>query len=141
MRQLLHVAMEQHIFREAPGRPGVVTHTPALRVLVEDDLLYQWVAWYTGNYISKVGGAQNVSAAAKIPPLAPLSTLVSFQFHQEDYTRSDSYLPEGEDWAASYRAVDAMSKWPGSGEPDQTGFALAHGKAMYEYLSEHPNIL
>lgn len=34
-----------------------------------------------------------------------------------------------------------MAKWPDSGEPDQTGFALAHGKATYDYLSEHPESL
>ncbi|KAL1871615.1 hypothetical protein Daus18300_004615 [Diaporthe australafricana] len=34
-----------------------------------------------------------------------------------------------------------MTKRPDSGQPGQTGFALAHGKAMYEYLSRHPDSL
>lgn len=138
MRQLLRVAMAQHIFSEAPGRPGVVIHTPASRVLVEDDLLYQWVAWYTGKFPSS--GLKMLSAMQQ-RSIAYFSTPVPFQLYHGDQLYSDSYSSEGEGWAASYRAVDAMSKWPGSGEPDQTGFALAHGKAMYEYLSGHPDSL
>lgn len=30
-------------------------------------------------------------------------------------------------WSAASRVVDAMEKWPGSEEPNEAGFALAHG--------------
>lgn len=44
----------------------------------------------------------------------------------------------GEAWASAYHTCTAMDRWPGSGEPAQTGFALAFGgKALFEYLSEH----
>lgn len=89
LRRLLRLAMTQHIFHEP--RPGVVAHTPASRVLAEDELLHQWISWCMQ-----------------------------------------------EAWTSAYHTCNAMEKWPGSGEPNQTGFALAHGeKAMFEYLSEH----
>lgn len=68
MRQLLRVAMAQHIFREVPGRPGTIVHTPASRMLVEDDLLYQWVAWYTGML------SQNSFFSPPSPPSHPLNS-------------------------------------------------------------------
>lgn len=46
-----------------------------------------------------------------------------------------------EGWKASYHTCEAMVKWPDSEEPDQAGFSLAHGKAMFSYLSEHPDSL
>ncbi|KAK8024993.1 S-adenosyl-L-methionine-dependent methyltransferase [Apiospora arundinis] len=39
-------------------------------------------------------------------------------------------------WPACTRVVDAMQKWPGSGEPNETGFSLANNtdKSIYEVL-------
>lgn len=90
MRRLLRLAMSQHVFHEP--RAGAVAHTAASRLLAEDALLHQWMAWKTD-----------------------------------------------EGWAASQHACAAMAAWPGSGEPGQTGFALAHGgQAMWPYLSGQP---
>lgn len=48
----------------------------------------------------------------------------------------------GEGWLGAYHACAAMARWPGSGEPDETGFALGHGgEAMWDYLSTHPDSL
>ena len=39
-------------------------------------------------------------------------------------------------WPSEVRTIDAMEKWPGSQEPDQTGFALSDpsGKAFFDIL-------
>ncbi|KAJ4420448.1 hypothetical protein N0V82_004324 [Gnomoniopsis sp. IMI 355080] len=59
----------------------------------------------------------------------------------EDETVS-SYLRFKTDdlWHAAFHLCDAVAKWPGSEEPNQTGFAVAHNtdKTMFDYLSEHP---
>lgn len=47
-----------------------------------------------------------------------------------------------EGWKGAYHTCEAMSKWPDSGEPNETGFALGHeGHAMWDYLSKHPDSL
>lgn len=93
MKRMLRLAMSQHIFQEI--RPGVVAHTAASRLLAEDELLHQWMAWKTD-----------------------------------------------EGWSGALHSCEAMAKWPDSGEPDETGFALAQGgQAMWPYLSERPDRL
>lgn len=87
MRRLLRLCTSQHIFTEP--REGVLAHTAASRLLAEDKLLRQCLAWRSGA-----------------------------------------------SWAAALQTCAAMAKWPGSEEPTETGFALAHGgKGMWEYLS------
>lgn len=45
-----------------------------------------------------------------------------------------------EAWNSAYQTSTALEKWPGSGEPAETGFALAHGgQPLFEYLSRHPD--
>lgn len=47
-----------------------------------------------------------------------------------------------EGWKGAYHTCEAMAKWPDSGEPNETGFALGHeGHAMWDYLSKHPDSL
>ncbi|ROW15360.1 hypothetical protein VPNG_02376 [Cytospora leucostoma] len=43
-------------------------------------------------------------------------------------------------WHAAFHTCDAVAKWPGSEEPNQTGFAVAKqtDKSMFDYLSDHP---
>ncbi|KAI1286566.1 sterigmatocystin 8-O-methyltransferase [Xylaria venustula] len=43
-------------------------------------------------------------------------------------------------WPASTKMVDALQKWPGSQEPNQTGFTLANGseKSIYQILEADP---
>lgn len=43
-------------------------------------------------------------------------------------------------WHAAFHLCDAVAKWPGSEEPNQTGFAVANqtDKSMFDYLSDHP---
>ncbi|KAI9646018.1 hypothetical protein NHQ30_005456 [Ciborinia camelliae] len=43
-------------------------------------------------------------------------------------------------WQAASQTVNAMVKYPGSQEPNQTGFALANGtdKSVFEVLSQNP---
>ncbi|KAI1410075.1 S-adenosyl-L-methionine-dependent methyltransferase [Hypoxylon sp. FL1857] len=91
VRKLLRHAMTQHIFHEP--RPGVVAHTAASRVLVEDKGLYNWLRFSTDDL-----------------------------------------------WHAAYHTGDAMAKYPGSEEPNETGFALSNqtDKDMYHFFSEHP---
>lgn len=44
----------------------------------------------------------------------------------------------GEAWTSAYHTCPALEKWPGSGEPAETGFVLAHGgQPLFEYLSEN----
>lgn len=126
MRQLLRMVMAQHIFREVPGRPGVIVHTPASRILAQDDLLHQWLAWNTGKVPARGSNRPHHRKTSSITGNTPII---------------DFYLPQDEDWAASCHASAAMAKWPDAGEPDQTGFALAHGKTTYDYLSENPKSL
>lgn len=93
MRRLLRLAMSQHIFHEP--RPGVVAHTAASRLMAEDELVHQYMAWKAN-----------------------------------------------EGWLGAYHTCDAMAKWPDSGEPNETAFALGHGgKGMWEYMSAHPESL
>lgn len=90
---MLRLAIAQYIFQEV--RPGVIAHTAASRLLAEDELLHQWMAWKTD-----------------------------------------------EGWSGALHSCDAMARWPDSGEPDETGFALAHGgQGMWSYLSERPDRL
>ncbi|KUI71834.1 6-hydroxytryprostatin B O-methyltransferase [Cytospora mali] len=53
-----------------------------------------------------------------------------------------SYLrfKTGDLWHAAFHLCDAVAKWPGSEEPNQTGFAVANqtDKSMFDYLSDHP---
>lgn len=64
-----------------------------------------------------------------------------FRYIQSRRSETDFHFLQDEGWAASCHASAAMAKWPDTGEPDQTGFGLAHGKATYDYLSEHPESL
>ncbi|KAI1391008.1 S-adenosyl-L-methionine-dependent methyltransferase [Hypoxylon trugodes] len=43
-------------------------------------------------------------------------------------------------WQAAAQTCNALASFPGSQEPNETGFALANQtiKSMYEFLSEHP---
>ncbi|KAM0144231.1 hypothetical protein ACHAO1_000514 [Botrytis cinerea] len=43
-------------------------------------------------------------------------------------------------WPAASRTVDAMVKWPGSQEPDHTGFAIANNieNTLFSELGKHP---
>ncbi|KAL9118984.1 MAG: hypothetical protein Q9187_004464 [Circinaria calcarea] len=43
-------------------------------------------------------------------------------------------------WQAACQTVNAMERWPGSQEPNQTGFALANNseKSIYEILAQYP---
>ncbi|KAH9905813.1 S-adenosyl-L-methionine-dependent methyltransferase [Xylariomycetidae sp. FL2044] len=43
-------------------------------------------------------------------------------------------------WPAAYHACEAMARWPGSEEPNQTGFALANRTdlGLFEYLATQP---
>ncbi|OTA99906.1 hypothetical protein M426DRAFT_15962 [Hypoxylon sp. CI-4A] len=43
-------------------------------------------------------------------------------------------------WPAAAHTSDAVERFPGSQEPNETGFALANQttKSMYEFLSDHP---
>ena len=43
-------------------------------------------------------------------------------------------------WPAAARAVDALSKWPGSEEPENTGFALANGveTRYFDVINQDP---
>ncbi|KAI1141459.1 S-adenosyl-L-methionine-dependent methyltransferase [Hypoxylon sp. FL0543] len=45
-----------------------------------------------------------------------------------------------ESWVSSVRMVDAIQKWPGSQEPNETAFALANDteNSIYEVLSDDP---
>ncbi|KAK7001297.1 S-adenosyl-L-methionine-dependent methyltransferase [Favolaschia claudopus] len=44
-------------------------------------------------------------------------------------------------WQAASRICDALEQFPGSEEPNETGYALAHNtdKPIYEFLSTHPD--
>lgn len=46
----------------------------------------------------------------------------------------------GEMWPSATRFVDAMQKWPGSGEPNEAGFALAYNtdSPMFDVVSRDP---
>lgn len=48
-----------------------------------------------------------------------------------------------EHWNAAYHTADAMSKFPASGEPNQTGFSVAHDtdKSFFAFLSGRPERL
>ncbi|KAI1872857.1 uncharacterized protein JN550_003731 [Neoarthrinium moseri] len=91
LRKLLRHAMAQRIFTEP--RPGVVAHTAASRLLVEDEGLYNWLRFSTDDL-----------------------------------------------WHAACRTGDALAQFPGSEEPNETGFALSNGtsKDMFHFLSEYP---
>ncbi|KAK4539181.1 hypothetical protein LTR36_001181 [Oleoguttula mirabilis] len=39
---------------------------------------------------------------------------------------------------SSYRAVDALTKWPGAEEPAKTGYALVHGAGFWDVLAKDP---
>lgn len=91
VRKLLRFAMTQHIFHEP--RPGVVAHTAASRLLVEDKGLASFLRLNTDDL-----------------------------------------------WHSAYHTVNAMAKYPGSEEPNETGFALANqtNKDMYRFFKENP---
>ncbi|KAI1874559.1 hypothetical protein JX265_004767 [Neoarthrinium moseri] len=91
LRKFLRYAMAQRIFTEP--RPGVVAHTAASRLLVEDQGLYNWLRFSTDDL-----------------------------------------------WHAACRTGDALAQFPGSEEPNETGFALSNetSKDMFHFLSEHP---
>jgi hypothetical protein len=42
-------------------------------------------------------------------------------------------------WPCISTAVPAMIKWPGSEEPDQTGYALAHGDSVWNVAKAEPH--
>ncbi|KAK1757018.1 S-adenosyl-L-methionine-dependent methyltransferase [Echria macrotheca] len=46
-------------------------------------------------------------------------------------------------WLAAYHTPDAMQKFPGSGEPNETGFAVANNtdKSLFAFFSDHPDRL
>jgi len=49
-----------------------------------------------------------------------------------------------EHWNAAFHTPEAMTKFPGSGEPHHTGFSVAHntgGKSFFGYMSDHPDRL
>lgn len=41
-------------------------------------------------------------------------------------------------WPAATRTCDAIEKWPGSKEKDESGYYLAKGKTIYDTLAEDP---
>ncbi|KAI1326701.1 hypothetical protein F5Y16DRAFT_374397 [Xylariaceae sp. FL0255] len=44
-------------------------------------------------------------------------------------------------WRAAVYACDAMEKWPGSEEPNETGFSLGHGTdlSLFDFLAKNPD--
>lgn len=67
-----------------------------------------------------------------------LSQLLVEDAAQQDVTSTvaETFLP------ASIAAADAVAKWPGSEEPNETGFTLAHnpGKTMWQTFAETPEM-
>ncbi|PHH70096.1 hypothetical protein CDD82_7341 [Ophiocordyceps australis] len=43
-----------------------------------------------------------------------------------------------ETWRGNTRVADAIQKWPNSDEANETGYALAHGKSLFEVLTTNP---
>ncbi|KAK0705474.1 putative O-methyltransferase [Lasiosphaeris hirsuta] len=46
-------------------------------------------------------------------------------------------------WDAAFHAPDAMRRFPGSGEPNETGFSVANAtdKSFFAFMSDHPDRL
>ncbi|KAF4633506.1 hypothetical protein G7Y89_g4613 [Cudoniella acicularis] len=89
VRRILRHAMTKRIFYEP--RKGIVAHTAASRLLVEDSQMSDWVGASTDEL-----------------------------------------------WQAASQTVNAMVKYPGSQEPNETGFAIANNsdKSVFEVLSQ-----
>ncbi|KAI1389995.1 S-adenosyl-L-methionine-dependent methyltransferase [Hypoxylon trugodes] len=90
-KQIVRHAIARGIFCEP--RPGVVAHSAASRILVED----RGVSDYVGANTEEL-------------------------------------------WRAATCSVFALGRFPGSEEPNETGFALSNrtDKSFYEFFSEHP---
>ncbi|KAK7995206.1 s-adenosyl-l-methionine-dependent methyltransferase [Apiospora arundinis] len=90
-RQFLRHAIVKGIFTET--RRGVVGHNAVSRLIVEDEVMRDWVG----------AGSDDL-------------------------------------WQGAAHTCEAIAKYPGSQEPNETGFALANGsdKSVYEIFAENP---
>ncbi|KAI2469740.1 S-adenosyl-L-methionine-dependent methyltransferase [Annulohypoxylon bovei var. microspora] len=108
LARLLRHAMTNHLFQEP--KPGVIAHTAASRLLVEDQTLQAWVAFNTEDVYP--GSAHVIDALKKYPSATNL-TQTGFNFAFNTVDEEPMFVTIGKDPKRAQRMAQAMMSLTG----------------------------
>ncbi|KAI0838265.1 S-adenosyl-L-methionine-dependent methyltransferase [Hypoxylon sp. FL0890] len=108
LTRLLRHAMTNHLFQEP--KPGVIAHTAASRLLVEDQALQAWVGFNTEDVYP---GSAHVIDALKAHPDATSLNHTGFNFAFNTVDKEPMFVTLGKDPKRAQRMAQAMSSLTG----------------------------
>ncbi|KAI0138054.1 S-adenosyl-L-methionine-dependent methyltransferase [Hypoxylon sp. NC0597] len=108
LTRLLRHAMTNHLFQEP--KPGVIAHTAASRLLVEDQALQAWVGFNTEDVYP---GSAHVIDALKAYPDATSLTQTGFNFAFDTVDKEPMFVTIGKDPKRAQRMAQAMNSLTG----------------------------
>ncbi|CAJ2504087.1 Uu.00g114810.m01.CDS01 [Anthostomella pinea] len=108
LARIIRYAITNHIFQEPS--PGVIAHTAASRLLLEDDALQAWVGFNTEDIYPS--SARVVDALTRHPEAMSL-TRTGFNFAHDTVDKEPMFVTFGRDPARAKRMGQAMSSLTG----------------------------
>ncbi|KAI1080192.1 S-adenosyl-L-methionine-dependent methyltransferase [Whalleya microplaca] len=108
LARILRYAMTNHLFQEL--KPGVISHTAASRLLVEDQALQAWVGFNTEDIYP---GSAHVIDALKYDPKATDLTRAGFNFAFNTVDQEPMFVTFGKQPRRAQRMGQAMSSLTG----------------------------
>ncbi|OTB03947.1 hypothetical protein M426DRAFT_73684 [Hypoxylon sp. CI-4A] len=108
LTRLLRHAMTNHLFQEV--KPGVIAHTAASKLLVEDEELRAWVGF---NAEDVYPGSAHVIDALEEHPEATSLTRTGFNFAFDTVDKEPMFVTLGKDPERAKRMAKAMSSLTG----------------------------
>lgn len=129
------------------GIQGITRFGLAKKVPIGGEATFEQLAAHAGISVTHMKRILRLAIAQHIfresrPGVAVAHTAASRLLAEDEPLHQWMAWKTDEGWAGALRSCDAMVRWPGSGDPAETGFALAHGgEGVWAYLSDRPERL
>lgn len=128
------------------GIQGITRFGLAKEVPIDGEATFEQLATHAGIGVTHMKRMLRLAIAQhifqEIRPGVVAHTAASRLLAEDEPLHQWMAWKADEGWSSALHSCDAMAKWPDSGEPDETGFALAHGgQGVWPYLSERPDRL